>query len=226
VQETRHQFHEDLKELERQALGGLEVVIDALECALESILRQDVGLVGTVLANADRIDRNCLEVHQGLLTQLARQAPVAGDLRTVAALLHIVRSVERMAAQCANIAKLVPLSGHDQAKDNEILAAIEQMGQLARSSVLRATDAFAARSAELAQDLVSQDAAINELNRKIFRRALLIGDDLELREWAMLMILVARALERLGDNAIDIAEQTAFVVTGLFREFTDASTPA
>jgi phosphate transport system protein len=73
---------------------------------------------------------------------------------------------------------------------------------------------------------VSQDAAINQLNRKIFRRALLIGDDLELREWAMLMILVARALERLGDNAVDIAEQTAFVVTGLFREFTDASTPA
>jgi phosphate transport system protein len=138
VQETRHHFHEDLKELERQALGGLEVVIDALECALESIMRQDVGLVGTVLANADRIDRNCLKVHQELLAQLARQAPVAGDLRTVVALLHVVRSVERMAAQCANIAKLVPLSGHDQPKDNEILAAIEQMGQLTRSSVLHA----------------------------------------------------------------------------------------
>jgi phosphate transport system protein len=226
VYETRHQFHEDLKELERQALGGLQLVIDALERALDVMVNQDVALVRTLLASTNRIDRRYREVHDGLLSLLARQAPVASDLRIVAALLHVIRSVERMGAQCANIADLVPLSGREQPRDDEILAAIQRMGQLAGSSVLHAKHAFAARNAEIAQDFARHDAEINRLNREIFHRAVVIGDDPELREWAMLMILAARALERIGDNSVDIAEQTVFVVTGLFRELTDASQPA
>ena len=69
-----------------------------------------------------------------------------------------------------------------------------------------------------------QDQKINRLNRDCFQRAVQIGDDADVREWAMSMLLVARALERIGDNAVDIGEQVAFVVTGLFREFSDAST--
>ncbi len=71
-----------------------------------------------------------------------------------------------------------------------------------------------------------QDREINRLNREIFRLAIEIGDDPDTREWAMHMTLVARALERIGDNAVDIGEQVAFVVTGLFREFSDSSRPA
>jgi phosphate transport system protein len=119
----------------------------------------------------------------------------------------------------------VPLSGHEPPKDKDILDAIERMGQLAHSQVAQAKDAFASRNVELAQDLVRQDEEINRLNREIFRFAVDKGDDPELREWAMFMILVARCLERVGDNTVDIAEQTVFVVTGLFREFADASTP-
>ena len=78
---------------------------------------------------------------------------------------------------------------------------------------------------ELAQDLVRQDAEINRLNRAIFKRAVEVGDDLDMREWAMFTVLIARCLERIGDNAVDIAEQVVFVVTGLFREFADASAP-
>ena len=179
-----------------------------------------------VVADDDRIDGRYLEVHQGILSLLARQAPVAGDLRIVAALLHIIRCVERMGDQCVNIAKLVPLSGYEPPKDKDILDAIERMGQLARSQVSQAKEAFASRNVELAQDLVRQDAEINRLNREIFKRAVEVGDDPEVREWAMFMILVARCLERIGDNTVDIAEQAVFVVTGLFREFADASTPS
>ncbi|HWF24166.1 MAG TPA: PhoU domain-containing protein, partial [Solirubrobacteraceae bacterium] len=98
--------------------------------------------------------------------------------------------------------------------------------QLARSQVSQAKQAFAERNVDLAYDLLRQDVEINQLNVDIFNRALAIGDDIETREWAMHMILVARCLERIGDNAVDIGEQTAFVVTGLFREFADASHPA
>jgi phosphate transport system protein len=225
MQEIRHQFRESLKELEQQALGGLDMVIQQLDRALESISYQDVELAGMVVADDDRIDGRYLEVHQGILSLLARQAPVAGDLRIVAALLHVIRCVERMGDQCVNVAKLVPLSGYEAPKDKDILDSIERMGQLARSQVSQAKQAFAARNVDLAKDLARQDAEINKLNRKIFRRAVEVGDNAELREWAMFMVLVARCLERIGDNTIDIAEQTVFVVTGLFREFADASAP-
>jgi phosphate transport system protein len=226
MQETRHQFHEALKELERHALGGLDLVIGQLDRALESISYQDVELAGMVVADDDRIDGRYLEVHQGILSLLARQAPVATDLRIVAALLHVIRCVERMGDQCVNVAKLVPLSGYEAPKDKDILDWIERMGQLARSQVSQAKQAFATRNVDLAHDLLRQDAEINALNRAIFRRAVEVGDNAELREWAMFMVLVARCLERIGDNTIDIAEQTVFVVTGLFRKFADASTPA
>jgi phosphate transport system protein len=225
MQETRHQFRETLKELESQALGGLDLVIQQLDRALESLSYQDVELAGMVVADDDRIDGRYLEVHQGVLSLLARQAPVAGDLRVVAALLHIIRCVERMGDQCVNVAKLVPLSGYEPPKDKEILDAIERMGQLARSQVTQAKESFASRNLELAQDLVRQDSEINALNRDIFKRAVEVGDDPDVREWAMFMILVARCLERIGDNTVDIAEQVVFVVTGLFRELADASAP-
>jgi phosphate transport system protein len=225
MQETRHAFREALKDLERQTLGGMDLVLQQLDRALEAVSYQDVELAGMVVADDDRIDGRYLEVHQGILSLLARQAPVAGDLRIVAALLHTIRCIERMGDQCVNIAKLVPLSGHEAPKDKDLLDAIERMGQLAHSQVSQAKDAFAGRNVDLAQDLVRQDEEINRLNREIFRRAVDIGDDVELREWAMFMILVARCLERIGDNTVDIAEQTVFVVTGLFREFADASTP-
>ena len=226
MHETRHQFHESLKDLERQTLDGLDMVIEQLDRALESVSNQDVELAGTVVADDDRIDERYLGVHQVALLLLARQAPVAGDLRIVAALLHIIRCVERMGDQCANIAKLVRLSGYEAPKDKEILGTIERMGQLARLQASQAKDAFGARDVALAQHLVGLDGEINRLNREIFNRAVDVGVDHGIREWAMFMILVARCLERITGNSIDIAEQTVFVVTGLFREFADASQPA
>jgi phosphate transport system protein len=222
---TRQQFQDDLEGLERQALGGLDLVCQALDRAIEVVQHQDVELASMVIADDDRIDGRYLEVHQGILSLLALQAPVAGDLRLVAALLHVIRHVERMGDQCVTMAKLVPLGGHHPPADPELLDNIRRMGELARSLVKQCKLAFERRDAALALDLVRQDDEIDDLNRECFRRALEIGDDPDQREWAMHMMLVARCLERLGDNAVDIGEQTAFVVTGLFREFEDASHP-
>ena len=226
LQETRHAFRESLKELEKQTLGGLELVLGQLDRSLWAIAGKDVELASLVIADDDRIDGRYLEVHQGVLSLLARQAPVAGDLRIVAALLHIIRCMERMGDQCVNIAKLVPLAGYEAPTDEEILVSLEQMGKAARNQVVRCQQAFATRDVELARELARDDQEVNRLNRQIFRRAVEIGDEPELREWAMLMILVARALERIGDNTVDVAEQVVFVVTGLFRELADGPDPA
>ncbi len=201
------------------------MVVNALDRALETVQHRDVELASMVIADDDRIDGRYLEVHQGVLSLLALQAPVAGDLRLVAAILHVIKHVERMGDQCVNMAKLVPLAGHDPPTDPEILSFIERMGVQARQQVIQCGQAFERRDVAMAQDLVRQDDEIDRLNRQVFKRALDIGDDPDTREWAMHMMLVGRCLERIGDNAVDIGEQTAFVVTGLFREFEDASHP-
>jgi phosphate transport system protein len=219
----RLSFRQQLLELQNRALGGLDLVVEQLDRVLEALAHQDVELAQMVIADDDRLDGRYLEVHQGILSLLALQAPVAGDLRLVAALLHVIMRVERMGDQCVNIAKLIPLSGHEPPVRKEVLEAIAKMGAQARSEVVQCRAAFAGRDVELAEDLVRQDHEINRLNRDIFRMAIEIGEDPDTREWAMHMILVARALERIGDNAVDIGEQVAFVVTGLFREFSDSS---
>jgi len=219
----RLRFQDELRTLEEQALGALDLVVTALDRTLEALEHQDIELAALVVQDDDRLDGRYLEVHQGILSLLALQAPVAGDLRVVAALLHVIKHAERMGDQCVNIAKLLPVAGYEAPKDEAILARIVKMGALARSEVGQAKQAFSLRDVALAEDLVRQDEQINKLNRECFQRAVEIGDDLDRREWAMSMMLVARALERIGDNAVDIGEQVAFVVTGLFREFSDAS---
>ena len=183
-------------------------------------------LAGTVVAGDDHINRRYREIHEEALSLLARQTPVAGDLRLVAALLDIVRCIERMGDQCANIAKLVPLSGSEATRDTYILATIERMGELVRSQVSQAEEAFDTRDVAVARDLVGRDGEINRLDREVFIRAVEVGGNLEVREWAMFMILVARCLERIAENAVSIAEETVFVVIGLFRETESESQPA
>ena len=222
---TRAHFQQELAKLEEQALGGLDMVVDALDRALETVRHQDVELASMVISDDDRIDGRYLEVHQGILSLLALQAPVAGDLRVVAALLHVMKNIERMGDQCVNMAKLVPLAGHEPPADARILSDIQRMGEQARQQVIQCKQAFARRDVQLAQDLVRQDDEIDSLNRDVFHLGLEVGDNADTREWAMHMMLVARCIERIGDNAVDIGEQTAFVVTGLFREFEDASHP-
>ena len=199
------------------------MVVDALDRSMDALLRRDPELAAAVVADDDRIDEHYLATHQALLALLALQAPVAGDLRLVAALLHVIRSVERMGDQCVTIAKMVPLTPADAPTDALLVKRIGRMAELVRDEVGQAKRAFAAHASRLAEEIVERDREVNALNREIFRRAVEIGGDPRLREWAMRMALIARCLERLGDNAVDICEQAAFVVTGRFREFSDAS---
>lgn len=218
---ARHEFTEELAKLEQATLEGIDMVVAQIDRVVEALEHQDVELAQIVVADDDRIDGRYLEIHQSVLTLLALQAPVAGDLRLVAAILHTVKHMERMADQCVNIAKMIPLVGHEPPRDEEMLAKVMKMAKCARSEVTQARQAFAMRDVGLAQDLVRQDRTINALNKEIFRMAVEIGEDVDTREWAMSMTMVARAFERIGDNAVDVGEQVAFIESGLFREFGD-----
>jgi phosphate transport system protein len=222
---VRIHYQEELEGLEARALGGLDLVAAALDRTVEAVQRQDIELAEMVVADDDVIDGRYLEIHQSILTLLATQAPVATDLRLIAALLHVMKNIERMGDQCVNVAKLIPIAGREAPADERVVNNVVTMGNAIRAEIRQAKRAFAQRDVALARDLVRQDDVVDDLNRECFQLALEIGDDADRREWAMTMLLVARALERIGDNAVDIGEQVAFVVTGLFREFEDASHP-
>ena len=222
---VRVQYQEELSGLEVRALEGLDLVSAQLDRAVEAVEHRDTELAELIIASDDVIDGRYLEVHQAILTLLATQAPVATDLRLIAALLHLMKAVERMGDQSVNIAKLIPIAGHEPPADERIVRDVITMGRQVKAQIAQAKRAFAARDVEMARDLVRQDDVVDNLNKEIFKIALEIGDDHDRREWAMTMILVARAIERVGDNTVDIGEQVAFVVTGLFREFQDASHP-
>jgi phosphate transport system protein len=215
-----------MAEREREALSGLDLVCEALDRVIEASVHHDRKLAEMVIAEDDRIDALYLDVHDGLMSLLARQSPVATDLRLIAALLDVIHHVERMGDQCVNIAKILPRNAHDAERDEQALRRLAEMGAQARHEVAQAKTAFEQRNVDLAHDLVRQDERINRLNREVFQLAVGIGEDAACREWAMQLMLAARAIERIGDNAVDIGEQTAFVVTGLYREFRDASVAA
>jgi phosphate transport system protein len=223
---ARVEYLEELANLEASALGGLDLVNGALTRTMEAVEHQDVELAQLVVADDDRIDGRYLEVHQALITLLATQSPVATDLRLISSLLHVLKNVERMGDQCVNVCKVIPISGNEPPADEEMVALILKMGRHTKALIAQAKRAFEERDVEMAHDLVRQDDVVDSLNRDCFRLALEIGDDADKREWAMTMLLAARALERTADNAVDIGEQVAFVVTGLFREFEDASHPS
>jgi phosphate transport system protein len=227
MRENRTRFLADMAERERQTLSALDLVCEALDRVMEASLHHDRKLAEMVIADDDRLDRLYLAVHSGLLGLLACQSPVATDLRVIAALLDVIHHAERMGDQCVNIAKILPRNnGHRPDGDEVVLRKLAEMGAQAREEVAQAKLAFERRDVALAEDLVRQDQRINRLNREVFQLAVDIGEDAERREWAMQLMLAARAIERIGDNAVDIGEQVAFVVTGLFREFRDASHPA
>lgn len=226
VEQTRVHYQEELEQLEASALGGLDLVSTALGRTMEAVEQQDVELAQQVIADDDRIDGRYLEVHQSLIALLATQSPVATDLRLISSLLHVLKNIERMGDQCVNVCKLIPLTGNEPPADEEMVRLILTMGKQAKTLIGQAKRAFEERNVAMAQDLVRQDDVVDNLNRECFALALAIGDDADKREWAMTMLLAARAIERIGDNAVDIGEQVAFVVTGLFREFEDASHPA
>jgi phosphate transport system protein len=218
-------LQEDLDTLQASMLEEGELVLRALRGALNALREADAELADEVISFDDEVDRRYLDVEQGIEALLARQTPVAVDLRLVLAMLHTNLHLERAADYCVTIAKLTKLvTGLEP--EPRMIQAFEEMGSRAEEMIKVALDAFVNRDVEEASSLVELDELIDRANRRVVRQVLELGPDPELSEWGLRMLLVSRCLERIGDHAVDIGEQVAYLVTGEFREFTDASHPS
>jgi phosphate transport system protein len=224
MREVRRRFHEELRALEGevQQTGAQATLL--LEKALQALARGDLPVCEEVIWGDDEVDRLYLDVERRILGLFALQTPVATDLRLLTALLHINLHLERIADQAVNIAKITKLAdGLPQSP--RVLQHLGEMGALALGMVGAAMYALARRDLELARKLPEMDDPIDRLNRGMLQQVLEASDDKRMLEWGIRMHVASRQIERIGDNAVDIAEQVAFLVTGEFREFTDASHP-
>jgi phosphate transport system protein len=219
---VRVTFQEELNRLEANLQEESALVLRSLRGGLHALQEQDVELADEVIAFDDEVDARYLAIHQGIEQLLARQTPVAVDLRLVLAMLHINLSLERMADLCVTIAKLTKLTA-DLKYDDTLVEAFDEMGTRAEEMIRAAMESFAQRDVVGAERLVDLDELIDRANRRVVSHVLQLGNDPASREWGLRMIIVSRCLERIGDQAVDIGEQTAYLVTGEFREFTDAS---
>jgi phosphate transport system protein len=215
-------LQEELDQLEASLQEEGALVLRALRGCLNSLRHQDAELADEVIAFDDEVDRSYVQIEEGIQSLLARQTPVAIDLRNVLAVLHINLHLERMADYCVTVAKLTKLV-HDAPQDTTLTEALEDMGTRAEEMIQAALDSFSNRNVENAESLVEMDELIDAANRRVVHQILSLSAHPDLREWGLRMLLVSRCLERIGDHAVDIGEQTAFLVSGQFREFTDAS---
>jgi phosphate transport system protein len=220
----RTSFQTELDQLEASLQEEGALVLRALRGALNALAQRDLELADEVIAFDDDVDRRYLLIEEGIQSLLARQTPVATDLRLVLAILHVNLHLERMADYCVTIAKLTKLVA-DVEGDPMLLQSLEEMGERAEEMIRVALDSFANRDLEGAESLVDLDELIDRSNRRFVERVVEIVAEPSLREWVLRMVLVSRTLERIGDHAVDIGEQTAFLLTAEFREFTDASHP-
>jgi phosphate transport system protein len=219
-------FEEQLDELEAAVQEEGALVLRALRGSLNALENQDLELADEVIAFDDQIDACYLAIEEGIQSLLARQTPVATDLRLVLAILHVNIHLERMADYCVTVAKLTKLVEQSGAEpDAALIEGFEEMGTRAEEMTRVALDAFASRDLARAESLVDLDELIDRANRRVVEHLLALGADPAMREWGLRMIVVSRAIERIGDHAVDIGERVAFLVTGQFREFTDASHP-
>jgi phosphate transport system protein len=224
MMQSRHKFHDELEALESEIVTESDLAEQAVGNAMRALSTRDDQLSSDVIARDDDIDERYIGIERRILDVLARQAPVASDLRLLSAILHINLHLERVGDMAVNIAKIARVT-MDLPTSETVSLHLEEMADVARSLLRTAISAFVRRDLELCLSLPEMDEPIDRLNRGMYLEVVALAKDPRLLEWGIHMHIVARQLERVGDHAVDIGEQVGFLLTGEFREFTDASHP-
>jgi len=210
---TRRRFHDELDALEVDILAMGQLAEQAVGGAVEALVGRDDAEATAVIPADDAIDDMYLSIERKILELLALQTPVATDLRLITSMLHINLHLERIGY----------LSIRDLPSSAMIVSHIQEMGDVVRPMIRTALEAFHQRDLNLCLRLPEMDDPVDRLNLGMYREVAALASHPDLLNWGLRMLLVARQLERVGDHCVDIAEQVGFLLTGEFREFTDAS---
>jgi phosphate transport system protein len=220
----REAYHEQLDDLLADLVQMSQAVSSAVRSSTTALLEADIHLAERVISEDDLLDAGQVDIEQRAFSLLARQAPVAGELRTLVAVLRMVAELERMGDLAAHVAKIARMRYPETAVPGALRASFIQMGDVAEKMVISAGQTLNDRNIQVAQELRARDEEMDELRRTQFR--VLLSDDWPYSvEAAVDVALLGRYYERIADHAASMARRVIYVVTGQFPETEDWPQP-
>jgi phosphate transport system protein len=214
-------FHQELEILERLILSVADKAESMVEMAVDSATTGNLELADRVIAMDDEIDQIYYQAHGDWTHLMARNQPMGSDLRKMSVLLHLNITFERMGDQCVNIAKIAKFNAGLPMVER-IREQIREMGDLVRPMIRTAIEAYVRQDLDEARLLPTMDEPVDRLNANMYKETVAAAPDTQMLEWSTKMLMVARALERIGDQAVDFGEQTAYLITGERTGFEEA----
>jgi phosphate transport system protein len=218
----RDVFHDELDEIGAGVTEMIRLVAAAMDSATASLLDADLARAERVIDADVRVDNLRVDLEDRAFQMIARQQPVATDLRVLVATLHLVADLERMGDLALHVAKIARLRFPDAAVPAEARDVIAQMGQVALSLVHKVGDVVDGRDLELAKDIEAEDDSMDALRRKLFTLVLSPRWS-HGTEAAIDMTLLGRYYERYADHAVAVARRTIFIVTGERPEYSNGT---
>jgi phosphate transport system protein len=218
----RSTFERELQQLQDEMLVLASLVDYAIGASIEALRHLDLAAAERIIHDDKQINAKRYQIEEAAITAIATQQPMARDLRTIMAVLHITVELERMGDYAEGIAKIVLMHGEKELL--KPLIDIPRMSELARGMLRRSLDAFVDRDAELAGRIAREDDVVDALYDQVYRELLtfMLGDPRTI-DRATWLLWVAHNLERIADRTTNICERVIFLVTGRMVEV-DVST--
>jgi len=221
----RTEFDRELRMLQEELLGVGSMVEKAIANSIEGLKQRDLELSRQVVQDDDVIDARRYEIEERCVSMIAKQQPLAIDLRTIIAILHIVGELERMGDYAEGIAKISIAMGDDPPL--KLLIDIPRMAYKASMMLRRSLEALVNRDIVAAQGIGVDDDEVDALYDQIYRELLtFMLEDPRTITRATYLLWVAHDLERIADRATNIAERVIYLVTGEHVEIQEFSVPS
>ena len=215
--ETRTAFHRRLREIQDDILAMGSMVGKAISRSITALKNRDLDLAQQVVADDKKINVKRFEIEEKCVELIATQQPMAGDLRTILAVLNIISEVERIGDYAEGIAKIAIMTGDEPPL--KPLIDIPRMAEQTVAMLQRSLDAFINRDAEAARKISAEDDVVDNLYDQVFRELLtFMAEDPKTITRATRLIWVAHNLERAADRITNICERVVYVVTGKMEE--------
>ncbi len=221
--EMRKSFHEMLDELQDEVLKMGDLVVENVTNAVTSLVEGDLTLAEVVINKDDQVDSINLSIEEKGMSMLARQQPVARDLRLIYAVLIIAVYLERIGDLALNIATIAKRTEGLTEEEKSLAELFSKMGELSCQLVRSSLEAFRKTDITLAEELSSLDEPIDELYKQFLKELRKAREEEDYIERFTQLILASRYLERVADNAVNIGERVTYIVTGEFKDYTDVS---
>lgn len=210
---TRHSFDQGLDDLHLDLINMASLVEESIDNTILALKRQDVELAEKIFHNDDVIDDLEKRIEKKCMNLIARQQPLAKDLRTISTALKIITDMERIADHSSDIAELTIRMANQ--KYIKPLIDIPKMAELAKQMVNKSIDAYIKQDINMAQEVCASDDDVDELFNKIILELInIMKNDTEAVEQAIDLMFIAKYLERMADHATNIGEWVVFNVTG------------